>query len=338
VQIWKLHKEINMAEKNFDDKARIIQAVANDLGWGDDIPNLINRVKQMDKGLISEDEFTFFLNWSKKCKLIHKLDQYIIPQSAKSEFTIPDLFVIFNQNGVDYPCYIEVKTSKENRLSWTKKVYEGYLNYSKATGMPVLVAWKWSTFDIWTLFNIEDFEINVTNYKIGFEQAHKKNLLSKLAGDFLIIPHEEFSFSIKYKKIILEKQGKNETVWKTIVESFVFKGFEGKEISRFSSGLFSLLFSFQLEKEVKETETHVEETFIPNTTPSCFAQSVLIRMVNNFEIGEVNWLTKIKEQKFLIDYDKFVKDMKQAIQDDLIRYIFYTFPESESTKTTNNEQ
>jgi len=62
-----------------DNKARTIQKVANQLGWNEDVQKLIIRVNQLDKGLIQEDEFIYVINWSGKCNLIHKLDQFQLP-------------------------------------------------------------------------------------------------------------------------------------------------------------------------------------------------------------------------------------------------------------------
>lgn len=55
--------------KNFDDRARTVQGVANQLGWDSDIIKLIERIGQLDQGLIQEDEFIYIINWSGKCKL-----------------------------------------------------------------------------------------------------------------------------------------------------------------------------------------------------------------------------------------------------------------------------
>ncbi len=321
-----------MSENNLDDKARAIQEVGNHFEWKD-IPSIINRVKQLDKGLISEDEFIYILNWSKKCKLIHKLDQFIIPPNAKKNFMIPDLFVIFEHEGRDYPCFIEIKTSKENKLSWTEQFYNGYLNYSKVTEIPILVAWKWSSFDLWTLFNLEHFEKSVSNYKIDFSKAHRENRLSKLAGDFLVAPYKEFAFTIRYKKDRMEKQEGNKKLWQTTIESVFVTGLNGKEVSNISPGIFSMLFSFDLEDQVNETEEYIEQIFIPSPNSSCFAQSIPVRYMKAFGGDEINWLSKIKDQKFLIDYDKFLEDMKQGVDDEVVEYILFMIPNSEGANS-----
>jgi len=64
---------------NLDDKARKIREAVNQLGWDIEISSLIERVKQIDAGLVQEDEFFYILNWSNKCSLIHRLDQFQPP-------------------------------------------------------------------------------------------------------------------------------------------------------------------------------------------------------------------------------------------------------------------
>ncbi|MCL4481263.1 MAG: hypothetical protein M1445_01340, partial [Bacteroidetes bacterium] len=123
---------------SIDDQARTIQSVLNELGWDSDPHTLVERVKQLNNGLVQEEEFIYILNWLGKCSLIHKLDQMLIVPSAKRNFTIPDLFVVFNDNGVEKSYLIEIKTSKDDKLSWTNTYYQGLINYSRVTGIPIL--------------------------------------------------------------------------------------------------------------------------------------------------------------------------------------------------------
>ncbi len=151
---------------DFDDKARTIQKVKAQLGWEGDIESFIKRVHDLDKGLVNEDEFLYLLGWAGKCKLFHKLDQSIIPPDSKENYTIPDLLTAFDREGKVTPYLIEVKTSKKDSLSWSEKYYQGLKNYSSLTGIPILVAWKWSQFGIWMLFDINHFKKGPSNFKI----------------------------------------------------------------------------------------------------------------------------------------------------------------------------
>jgi len=313
---------------DIDDKARKIREVANKLGWTSDISSLINRVKQMDNGLVQEDEFIYILNWSNKCSLIHKLDQFHIPPNAKKKYSIPDLFVVFNHKGKELSFFIEIKTSKYNNLSWSEKYYQGLVNYSKATGVPILIAWKWRSFDIWTLFELNYFQKSVSNYKISFKKAHTENLMSKLAGDFFIVPYDDIGLHFKFKKNKIIETKENDFVWQTVFESIYLTGNEKKEITDINTGILSYLFSLSMEDTVTHTDTHVIYNFTP-TNKSAFAQSIPVRLAQAFSNSEVNWLKKIKNQEFSIKYDKLLDTLTKAIDKEVIRNIFHIIPRSE---------
>lgn len=314
---------------NQDEKARKIQEIANKLGWNSDINTLVERVKQLDNGLVQEDEFTYLLDWSDKCSLAHKLDQLHIPPSSKKKYTIPDLFVLLNIKGKEMPFFIEVKTSKDNKLSWTETYYQGLINYSKLSGIPVLVAWKWRSFDIWTLFELQHFQKAEFNFKIGFEKANVENLMSKLLGDYFIIPYDEIGLHFKFKKIKVVERKSNETLWNTISESIYITGKDNKEITEIDTGLFSFLISFPMDDISTETDTHITYSFTPSPNKSAFAQSIPLRLGRAFAEGEVNWLEKIKKQEYPIKYHKLLESLQKGIDKEVIRNILYLKPKSE---------
>lgn len=315
---------------NIDDKARKIQEIINELGWNADLPSLVERVKQMDNGLVQEDEFIYVLNWSEKCSLIHKLDQLHIPPNSKSQFTIPDIFVVFKDNDKEYPYYIEIKTSKEGKLSWTEKYYQGLLNYSKITGIPILVAWKWRSLDIWTLFEIKHFKKNVKNYKISMEDAHMQNLMSKFAGDFLIVPYDEIALHFKFRKEKEVHKKENETTWETVCESIFMTGDNNKEITEIDPEIFAFFITLSLDEVVSETDTHIIYKYIPSLNKSTFAQSIPVRLAMIFSDVDVNWLTKIKKQEFSVNYTEFLASINNNIEKGLIRNTFIIQPKSDS--------
>ena len=315
-------------QENIDKKARTIQEVVNSLGWTSDISALVKRINEMDNGLIQEDEFAYILNWSNKCSIVHKLDQFHIPPSSKELYTIPDLLAIFDKNGEKLKYFIEVKTSKDNKLSWTEKYYQGLINYSNDTGIPILIAWKWNLFSIWTLFELEHFEKAVTNYKINFEKANQESLMSKLVGDYFIILPEEMGLHFKFKKDILEKKREIAAPEKMILESIYITGKDNKEITKFSVEIFALLFSLFMDETTKETKTHLIQSFTP-LNKTIFAQSVIVRLAKVFDKSNITWHEKIKEQNFPIKYEELLKSLTEEIKNGIIESIFFILPLSE---------
>jgi Holliday junction resolvase len=316
-----------MEQNTLDEMARRIQEIASKFGWRSDINKLVQRVKQWNDGLIHEDEFIYLLNWSGQCKLAHKLDQVYIPPASKKKHTIPDLFVSF-KNGQSY--FIEIKTTAENnKLSWKEDYYNGLINYSKLFGIPVLVAWKWRSFDIWTLFELSHFKKKVSNYKIGFEEAHIRNLMSTLVGDYVIFPYEHIGLHFKFKKVSVKEQEDNSTTWNVISERIYFTGKNNKEVEATDSGLFFFLLSFPMDEQTEETDTHIIQSFIPSPNKSAFAQSVPIRLSRALSDGEIDWIGKIKKQEFPIKYDTLYRSLQKGISDEIIERVIRVEPKSD---------
>lgn len=309
-----------------DDKARLLQKLTTDLGWNIDYSTLLTRINQLDKGLIQEDEFIYFLNWSKKFKLIHKLDQNQIPTSSKDDFRPPDLLVIQNDNGIDKPYLIEIKTTEKKHLSWSEKYYKSLVNYSVALNIPLLIAWKWNAFDLWTLFEISEFEKPSSNYKIDIAKAHKKSLLSKLAGDYIINGHEGFSLNFKYKKtkVISESDSKKE--YKAKLDSFFYIGEDKKHIQSYNPAYIPLILS-QFPEEITEMDSeYIYTKFQPNNN-SFFAQSLIIKLTKGlYHSSNVNWIELAKENKYPLVYDDYLKLLSSGYEEKIIKQIYFIDP------------
>ena len=317
-----------------DNKARAIQEVANQLGWNEDISKLIERVNQLDKGLIQEDEFIYLLGWSGRCKLIHKLDQFQIPSESKNEYTIPDLLVEIETENGPAKFLIEIKTSIKNSLSWTEKYYNGLVNYSNLLQIPILIAWKWSGFSIWSLFDINNFSRPISNFKISFEKAHQENLLSKLIGDYVVMLYPEFGLNVSMKKVAKMSETKNEDgniniSWQTVIDEVYFSGKDNRKIDVSNKGAFALLLSMQTEEVLTETESHLLTKFIPHPNKMQFAQSIPINLIQAFSNEEINWLHSVRDKKYPFDYEDLLDEMKKALEQELVEHVFFVQPLSE---------
>lgn len=307
-----------------DDKARILQKLTTDLGWNIDYSTLLTRINQLDKGLIQEDEFIYFLNWSKKFKLIHKLDQNQIPISSKDDFRSPDLLVIQNENGIDKPYLIEIKTTEKKQLSWSEKYYNSLVNYSIALNIPLLVAWKWKTFDLWTLFEISDFEKPSKNYKIDIAKAHKKSLLSKLAGDYIIFGYEGFSLTFKYKKTEIIYEAEKEKEYK--VDSFYYIGEDKKQIQSNNPAYIPLILSQFPDETTEMDDDYIYTKYQPKNN-SFFAQALIINLTKGLSIGShIDWIKLAKENKYPLEYDEYLKLLISGHKEKIIEQIFFTDP------------
>lgn len=309
-------------------KARRIQDVVNRFGWNVDIDAFMHRVQQWDNGLTQEDEFSYLLTWSTQCINAHKLDQFYIQPSGKNKYTIPDLFVLLNSADGPKPFYIEIKTSTKN-ISWTDKYYNGLVNYSNITGIPVLVAWKMKPFDVWALFELRHFTKSTSNYKIDLNTAHRESLMSKLLGDYFIKSYEEIGLHFKFKKVAINKQEGNTIEWNAITESVYITGNGGKEVHEINKSILLYIVSFPFKEITTETDTHIIYSFIPEPNKSAFAQSVITRFVRAYTDGDINWLELIKNQNFPISYENLLDSLTKGIEQEIIRNILFLSPNSE---------
>ncbi|GAA4203251.1 hypothetical protein GCM10022289_19210 [Pedobacter jeongneungensis] len=317
-----------MLFNSIDDQARALQKIFNELGIKTDPAAVSKRIQELNNGLAHEDEFIYILNWLKNTTLIHKLDQFQIPESTTETLRVPDLLVLHEKDGEKSNYLIEVKTSQDIRLSWTPKYYNGLKNYSERLGVPMLIAWKMKKFNTWTLFKLEDF-IQFQkggNFKMELGDAYKRNLMSSLFGDYFIALPEEFSLVTKNKK--LEKcVGENgEMKWKTFLDSVYFNGRDNKRVEMGNVGVFALLFCLQIEEAQQEDKNFIYHKSTPLPNKTIFAQSVPAILSEVWSTEKRSWLEKIQQKSYQIDYETLLKDLKQAIGEGTVNELLFTQP------------
>lgn len=161
-----------------DDSDRLIQEVLSEFGCDDDPKKVADKVKRLDQGLPTEDEFTAICSWLGKARLLHKLDQHQAPPSSRDLYQVPDLLAEFERSG---PVLIEVKSKTKQTLSFTPQYLDRLRAYAELVKMPLLIAWKHH--GIWMLFDIQRLTKAQTNFNITLGDAMKENLLGVLAGD-----------------------------------------------------------------------------------------------------------------------------------------------------------
>ncbi|MEI6822947.1 MAG: hypothetical protein WCL51_13520 [Bacteroidota bacterium] len=312
--------------KGIDEKSRLIQKITTELGWDVDINLILDRIKQLDNGLIQEDEFIYLLNWSDRFTLIHKLEQIQIPSTAKRDYIIPDLLVIHNDNGKETPYLIEIKTSKDTKLSWSEKYYKSLINYSKKVNIPLLIAWKCNTFDIWTLFDITLFEKPNLNYKIDIEKAIKQNMLSIFAGDYIVIAYEHFSLNFKFKKITKKLVKGNEIDYSVSLESFYYIGKDNKRIESLNPSYFALIIGMFSEEVIEEDDNFINIKYIPNNT-LIYIQTLILNLTKGIaNSNNIKWIELAKEKKYLFEYVTFLELLKKGIKEEIFDKIMLTIP------------
>ena len=190
---------------NPDPSARLLHEAIQQMGWSAEPSSIVDRVKRLDLGLPTEDEFIFILSWLGKCLLAHKLDQAQFPPKSQEIYQVPDLLASFDTTAGSKLVLVEVKSTIKKKLVWKANYLKKLKKYSTLTDIPLLVAWKF--YGLWLLVDINLFVKAKTNFHLSLETAMKNNLMGYLAGDFVYVmkPNVGLHFIMKKERIVSAK-------------------------------------------------------------------------------------------------------------------------------------
>lgn len=226
-------------------------------GWKGDPETLATALKKLNYGIPIEDEFCLLVSWLGRCTLIHGLAQQQYPPESTKHFQVPDFFAVFESVAGPIPVLIEVK-SKVGKLSWKPDYYEALKRYGETIGLPLLVAWKERRSRFWLLVDISRFAKAERNYNLALSDAMQNNLLSMLAGDFLIEFAPGFGLHLHFRKL----SHADENGARGVVEEAYFQGAEGERFTTLKGGLWPFFMTLDVASEIEETETHIHQSFV----------------------------------------------------------------------------
>ena len=270
--------------------ARIVFNALEQMGWSvENFPQLVERIKRLDRGIPAEDEFAVLISWMGKCELVHKLEQEQSPPESQNVYRIPDLLAFFRHNNHLFPVLIEVKKHKAEKLSWKPEYLDSLRQYAATLNLPLLVAWKWEPFGFWTLFEAKHFSKTRKNYEITQELTMKENLMSLLAGDFAVGLHKGvgFHFVVRKGKELESGDSKNSDTktWLARVEKAFFTNGRGERIKELGPGLWSLLLCAHLEEHTEVSESKASSSFIIEEESIQFTHRMLPVLLQS-EVGK----------------------------------------------------
>jgi len=259
---------------------------------GSDTPEaLLARLKQVERGLEPEDEFSLILTWLGKCRLVHKLCQEQLPLASVDTYRVPDLIAAFEYDKRIVPVLIEVKKREPKNPasldSDSLSLNGGYLRYAELLSLPMLVAWKYRGF--WTLFEMQHAKLAAKNYKIDFDTAMKENLLGPLAGDFLYRLAPGTRIRVRIRKLT---EPDSEGGFDGEVTDAHFENPLGERVPEIPH-LLSLFLFWDSDGEVIEEGNYVVQSFVvPEVEIAEFASRTLSRIMNawaGMKQRPVNW-------------------------------------------------
>jgi Holliday junction resolvase len=233
----------------------------------------VKRVQSIEYGLSAEIEFAAILSWLGRCSLVHRLDQDYFASHSKEKWCIPDLFAIFEHGGVRAPVLIEVKTRNRERLAFRTSDLESMQRYASALSLPMLVAWKPRRLGFWLLVDPIHAEKKDGKSVLSLEASMKNNLLSAVAGDFLVVPKPDAGIFFKAK--IIKKTRETKTGFEGIAQltNVEFRDAIGKPVKGLPAAIVALMFScMKIADEVENNE--VRRSFVTDDK-MIYAQQVL---------------------------------------------------------------
>ena len=148
--------------------------------------SLAQRIKGLQEGLQSEDEFAATVAWLGNCAAIHRIDKTPMPVPVPTEtMRAPDFIAFPVICGRPLPVLIEVKSHNGDHLDWSEKYLNSLRKFAECLNLPLLVAWKCGA--LWILVDHTHFEKNVTAYRLQLKTAIIQDLYCVLFRNLLCI-------------------------------------------------------------------------------------------------------------------------------------------------------
>ena len=185
------------------DAAHAIVRAAETLNWNlADIPSFLRCAQHVEYGLSAEIELAAILRWLGRCRFVHRLNEDVLKDPDHDTMEVPDLLAVFSDGVNTCAALIEVKTSDETSLVFTRPYIEKLKAYAALLNLPLLVAWRPRRIGFWMLFDPSLAEpLDSSRVQVSFELALKNDLMSILAADFHLVPKAGAGLRFEAKRI-----------------------------------------------------------------------------------------------------------------------------------------
>lgn len=320
------------------DLERVVHEALEQLGSQADASKIAKRVARLDIGVPREDEFSVICGWLGCCDLIHKLDQTQTPLHSGDTYQVPDLLAVFTKDGAKIPVLIEVKSKKDQTLSFKPDYLNKLKRYAEAVNLPLLIAWKFGP--VWALFEARHLKKARVNYNIRFGDAPKENLLGSLAGDFAYSLHEGAGFHLKIAKQELLETEKTESGrvehWKMMIEDVYFTDGSGNRIHKLPGPLQQLFLTWDLDDDEFHSHTHVIKSFFVRKESTLFAHMALVRLLDwQTPTGtDIHWRPLLRADSVVKAIDNLRETVSEAMKQGFVRIALNQLPQTRPSYET----
>lgn len=301
-------------------RAHLLFEAAERMGWSN-AAEVAEFARRLDRGLPAEDELAVIFHWLGRCKLVHKLDQFLYPPGSSANYRVPDLIAVFDVDGASVTVLIEVKKSLRPSLSWKPEYQAGLLAYADLLGVPLLIAWKYRTF--WTLFEARHLRKATKNLNISFSKAMSETLLGLLAGDFSFSFQAGVGMHLKMRKLKKTDDG-----FDGVIEEAYFLNSRGERHTG-AGGIMQLFACIDQEVVVKEDDMYVTQSFVVQEEGHAeFAHRALVTLLETFdEVSRpVLWRQILYKDQLPLPPTSPQEVAKKALDAGFVRYILNIRP------------
>jgi hypothetical protein len=122
-----------------------------------------------------------------------------------------------------------------------------------------IIEYPESRLGIWSLVDISIFTKAQQNHNLTFSTAMQNNLMSLLAGDFLIFFNPGFGLHLHFRKLAPRDEN---GVLQCVVDQAYFLGSAGERFKKLGGGLWPFFMTLDLDSELVETETHLHQSYV----------------------------------------------------------------------------
>lgn len=289
-----------------------------------------NKLHQLNRGLPVESEFAALTLWSGRCKYIHKLDRDTLPNDCK--YKIPDFLCFIEIDGRTVPFLVEVKTSRNQFRSFGKKYCLALQAFADKLGLPVLIAYKFTSLDPpwWVLFELKKMITPNGTGKVNILEVMRHDLLSRLLGNFSFQILQGAALAIRISKEKVERNDSGSIVSMVgKIEDVYWETPEGKRCEWVS--LLDVLFMLtQDDVKVEEYQSHVIQKFYKVGNDAAFAYWALPLAFSRskyFTNDPIPWERMIREHGFSFSLADVEQAVRRAQQGGLAGPIVHIMPQ-----------
>lgn len=314
------------------DLEQLIHEALSQLGWDADAAQVAARLWRLNQGLPREDEFSVVCGWLGKCELIHKLDQKQTPKESAQKYQVPDLLSVFRVGERRVPALVEVKSSKDNVLSFRPDYRDKLCAYAELLKLPLLVAWK--HYGVWTVFELSHMRKAQQNFNIDFPTAMTENLLGALAGDFSYSLSVGVGLHLRFRKEELLKTEKADDgfteEWKMVCDNVYFTDDRSQVVRDLPADVQALFLTWDLQQKEEHSPTHITMSFVAENAheTALFAHMALVRLLDwHLPAGDkIDWRGLLSQSRILLGLEDFAKAIRDALRLGLVHHVLHQVP------------